>query len=59
AFIRGRNYVLPEDIAAVFRPAIGHRLMLRQDAKLKGITSDEILGEILRATEVPYKGKRA
>ncbi|MBO7359524.1 MAG: MoxR family ATPase, partial [Clostridia bacterium] len=47
AFIRGRNYVLPEDIAAVFRPAIGHRLMLRQDAKLKGITSDEILGEIL------------
>ncbi|MBO4322305.1 MAG: MoxR family ATPase [Clostridia bacterium] len=59
AFIRGRNYVLPEDIAAVFRPAIGHRLMLRQDAKLKGITSDEILGEILRGTEVPYKGKRA
>ncbi|MBO4792079.1 MAG: MoxR family ATPase [Clostridia bacterium] len=53
AFIRGRNYVLPEDIAAVFRPAIGHRLMLRQDAKLKGITSEEILGEILRATEVP------
>ena len=59
AFIRGRNYVLPEDIAAVFRPAIGHRLMLRQDAKLKGITSDEILGEVLRGTEVPYKGKRA
>ncbi|MCQ2428009.1 MAG: MoxR family ATPase [Clostridia bacterium] len=59
AFIRGRAYVLPEDIAAVFRPAIGHRLMLRQDAKLRGTTPEEVLGEILRSTEVPYKGKRA
>lgn len=58
AFIRGRDFVLPDDIAAVFRPAIGHRLMLRQDAKLKGISPDEILGEILRTTAVPYKGKR-
>lgn len=57
AFIRGRNFVLPDDIAAIFRPAIAHRLMLRQDAKLKGTTADEILGEILRSTEVPYKGK--
>jgi len=59
AFIRGRSYVLPEDIAAVFRPAIGHRLMLKQDAKLRGTTPEEVLGEILRATEVPYKGKRS
>ncbi len=58
AFIRGRDYVLPDDIAAVFRPAIGHRLMLRPDAKLKNISPDEILGEILRTTAVPYKGKR-
>ena len=58
AFIRGRDYVLPDDIAAVFRPAIGHRLQLRQDAKLKGVSPDEILGEILRTTAVPYKGKR-
>lgn len=58
AFIRGRNYVLPDDIAAIFRPAIGHRLMLRQDARLKGTSPEEILGEILRTTEVPYKGRR-
>lgn len=58
AFIRGRNFVLPDDIAAIFRQAIGHRLMLKQDAKLKGLSADEILGEILRSTEVPYKGKR-
>ena len=58
ALIRGRDYVLPDDIAAIFRPAIAHRLMLRQDAKLKGKSAEEILGEILRLTDVPYKGKR-
>ena len=57
ALIRGRGYVLPEDIAAVFRSAIAHRLMLRQDAKLRGVSAD-VLGEILRETEVPYKGRR-
>ncbi len=58
AFIRGRSYVLPDDIAAIFRPSIGHRLMLKQDARLKGTTADEVLGEILRSTDVPYKGRR-
>ncbi|HHT54337.1 MAG TPA: MoxR family ATPase [Clostridiales bacterium] len=58
AFIRGREYVLPDDIGALFRPAIGHRLMLRQEAKLSNQSADTILGEILRTTDVPYKGKR-
>ena len=58
AFIKGRNYVLPDDIAGLFRFAIGHRLILSQEAKLERITVDEVLTEILRTTDVPYKGKR-
>lgn len=58
AFLRGRDYVLPDDIAALFRSAIAHRLMLRQEAKLAHQTAQDVLGEILRTTEVPYKGKR-
>lgn len=58
ALIRGRAYVLPEDIGAIFRSAIAHRLMLRQDAKLRGVRADDVLGEILRTVTVPYKGKR-
>ncbi len=58
ALIRGRAYVLPEDIGAIFRFAIAHRLMLRQDAKLRGFRADDILAEILRNTQVPYKGRR-
>ncbi len=59
AFLRGRDYVLPDDIAGLLRPAIAHRLMLRQEAKLAHQTPQDILTEILRTTEVPYKGKHA
>ncbi|MBQ7910755.1 MAG: MoxR family ATPase [Clostridia bacterium] len=59
AFLRGRDFVLPDDIAGLFRPAIAHRLMLRQEAKLAHQTTQDVLTEILRTTEVPYKGKRA
>lgn len=58
AFIRGRDYVLPDDIGSLFRASVGHRLMLRQEAKLGSLTPDDILAEILRSTDVPYKGKR-
>ena len=58
AFLRGRDYVLPDDIAALFRAAIAHRLMLRQEAKLAHQTTVDVLTEILRTTDVPYKGKR-
>lgn len=58
AFIRGRDYVLPDDIGSLFRSAVGHRLMLRQEAKLANQSADDILVEILRSTDVPYHGKR-
>ena len=58
AFLRGRDYVLPDDIAALFRNAIAHRLTLSQEARLSHQSANDILGEILRSTEVPYKGKR-
>ena len=58
AFIRGRDYVLPDDIGSLFRSAVGHRLMLRQEAKLANQSADDILIEILRSTDVPYHGKK-
>ena len=58
AFLRGRDFVQPDDIAALFRSAIAHRLMLRQEAKLAHQSTMDVLSEILRTTEVPYKGKR-
>ncbi len=58
AFIKGRDYVLPDDVAGLFRYAIAHRVVLSQEAKLERLTVDAVLTEILRTTDVPYKGKR-
>jgi MoxR-like ATPases len=58
AFMHRRGYVLPEDVAAVYRSTIAHRLILKQEAKLDRLTAEDILTEILRRTEAPYKGKR-
>ena len=58
ALIHGRDYVLPDDVAAIFRVAIGHRLILRQEAKMNGATMADVLTDILRTTQVPYQGAR-
>jgi len=56
AFIRGRNYVLPDDIAALFHVSVAHRLILKQEARLSNVSADDILTDIIRKTAVPYKG---
>jgi MoxR-like ATPase len=58
AFLRGRDYVLPEDIAFVFAPGIAHRIVLSQEARLNRETATDILAEILRSVEAPFKTKR-
>lgn len=58
AYIRGRDYVLPDDVAVLYRPAVGHRLVLKQEARLNRVSTDALLGELLRQTAVPYRGSR-
>ena len=58
AFLRGHDYVLPEDIAFVFVPGIAHRIGLSQEARLNRETQTDILAEILRSVEAPFKTKR-
>ena len=58
ALIHSRDYVIPDDVASVFRAAIAHRLILRQEAKLNGLTIADVLTEILRTVPVPFKGAR-
>jgi len=48
AFFENRDFVIPEDIAAMYIPAIAHRIILKQEAKLKKINTEDILGEIKR-----------
>jgi MoxR-like ATPase len=53
ALIRGRAYVVPDDIVDVALPALRHRVILSPEAEIEGKTADGILGELIKAVEVP------
>jgi MoxR-like ATPase len=53
ALAEGREYVLPDDVKAVARPVLAHRLILAPEARSAGLTADEIVGEALEQTPVP------
>ncbi|HXC73042.1 MAG TPA: MoxR family ATPase [Pyrinomonadaceae bacterium] len=53
AAIRGRDFVTPDDVRDVALPVLRHRLTLRAEAELDGITPDAVITEILRSAEVP------
>jgi MoxR-like ATPase len=53
AAMDGRDYVIPDDVKACLRPVLRHRIMLRPEADLEGITPDQVLDDVLRAVEVP------
>lgn len=54
AAMQGRDFVLPDDIKALVKPALGHRIILGPAARLRDLSSDQILDEIL--TKVPVPG---
>jgi MoxR-like ATPase len=53
ALAEGRDYVLPDDVKAVARPVLAHRLILAPEARSAGLTADEIVGEAVEQTPVP------
>lgn len=59
AFLRGKDYVTPEDVAAVYKAVISHRIVLSQEARLSGMSVDEVLEKVAREVEVPYRSGRS
>lgn len=53
AFLRGRGYVIPEDVRAVCHDVLRHRIGLTYEAEANNISTDEIISEILNKVEVP------
>jgi MoxR-like ATPase len=53
AALRGRNYVLPDDIKELLVPVLAHRIILSEEAKLRGENSEHILEEIISRISVP------
>jgi MoxR-like ATPase len=53
AAIRGRGYVIPDDIKLLAKATLAHRIIVTPAARVRGITSTAILDEILQTVSVP------
>jgi MoxR-like ATPase len=58
AVLEERNYVVPGDIQAVYYAVCTHRLILRPQAKVEGISGEEILSAILKEVKPPVSSGR-
>jgi MoxR-like ATPase len=53
AAIDGRDYVAPDDIKAIIEPVLNHRLILRPEAQMRGVTVHEVLERVGQTVPVP------
>ncbi len=56
AAVRGRDYVLPDDIQALAQPTLAHRCIVRPESALRGRTAAAIVADILAATPLDLGG---
>jgi MoxR-like ATPase len=54
AVIEGRDFVIPEDVQAVIRPTLRHRIVLEPSAEAEGMGADAAVEEVIRAVAVPH-----
>ena len=55
AFMDGRNYVTPEDVALMVNYVLPHRIHLTQEAKVKRVSVGLVISEIMKAVRPPFK----
>jgi MoxR-like ATPase len=53
AWLAGRDFVTPDDVKALARPTLRHRVAVRPEAELEGATADAVLDSVLAAVPVP------
>ena len=53
AYLEGRDFVIPEDVRAVFADVCAHRLILNQKARLSGATALDVVNDLLKTVAVP------
>lgn len=58
AVIRGRDFVVPEDVQQVFTNVCAHRLVLRPQAQVEGISAENLLEEIMDKVKPPKSSQR-
>jgi MoxR-like ATPase len=53
AFLRGRGYVIPEDVKEIAKDVLRHRILLTYEAEAENVTTDIVVDNILERVEVP------
>ncbi len=53
AALDGREYLIPDDVKQSVLPVLRHRIVVRPEADLEGITPDQVIQDVVRAVEVP------
>jgi len=58
AFLNHRAFVLPDDVKAMAPLVLGHRVHLRSEARMQGVTTAQVLQDVLRLLPVPVGMER-
>lgn len=53
AAAHGRDYVSPDDVKTILVPVLNHRLIIRPEAQMSGVTVDEVLTQVVDSVRVP------
>lgn len=53
AWLSGRSFVTPDDVKALAVPALRHRIQLRAEAEMEGVTTESVITGVLRSVPVP------
>lgn len=53
AAAHGRDYVSPDDVKTILAPVLNHRLIIRPEAQMSGVTVDEVLTQVVDSVRVP------
>ena len=53
AVLSGRDYVVPDDVKKAAIPVLGHRVILKPEARIRGVKVEEIISELLMTVQVP------
>lgn len=53
AWLSGRTYVIPDDVKALALPTLRHRVRLRPESEMEGITADTVINGLLAHVPVP------
>jgi MoxR-like ATPase len=53
ASIEERDYLIPDDLKTAARPTLRHRIILKPEAELEGITANQVISDLVKVVEVP------